>query len=88
MKDEVAIWESRFTCFSFKLFNFVFQYNETKVDDLIDGTISFRQDMHEMRYLDDLLNLLDGELERISRRNWPFVFGHSEHRAEEMNLVI
>ncbi|XP_043271117.1 uncharacterized protein [Venturia canescens] len=64
-----------------------FECNENKVDGLIDAAVTLRQDTNEMRYLDDLLNLLDGELERISRRNWPFVFGH-ENQTGEMNLVV
>lgn len=74
--------------FQLGVFFCLFKCNEDKIDDLTDETVILRREMNEMRYLDDLLNLLDGELERISRRNWPFVFGHSESRADDMNLVV
>lgn len=64
-----------------------FQSDEKKAVDLSSDTRKLVEDIHELRYFDDLLMLLEGELERISSRNWPFVLGHSEPR-EEMNLII
>lgn len=63
------------------------QCDEKKAVDLSSDTTKLIEDIHELRYFDDLLKLLEGELERISNRNWPFVLGHSEPR-EEMNLII
>ncbi|XP_054006352.1 uncharacterized protein LOC128891140 [Hylaeus anthracinus] len=65
-----------------------FQCDERKVTDISSSTNKLRQDIHEMRYLDDLLSLLRGEIERISKRNWPFVIGRTEHDSEEMNLIV
>lgn len=64
-----------------------FQCDEKKAVDLSTDTTKLIEDIHELRYFDDLLKLLEGELERISNRNWPFVLGHSQPR-EEMNLII
>ncbi|XP_029167727.1 LOW QUALITY PROTEIN: uncharacterized protein LOC114938123 [Nylanderia fulva] len=64
-----------------------FQCDEKKAVNLSSDTTKLIEDIHELRYFDDLLKLLEGELERISNRNWPFVLGHSEPH-EEMNLII
>lgn len=64
-----------------------FEYEEEKLLDLSSDATRLRQDIHEVRYIDDLLRLLRGELERISNRNWPFVLGHSEQH-DELNLVV
>lgn len=45
------------------------------------------EDVHDLRYFDDLIKLLGGDLDKISRRNWPFILGHSNPH-EEMNLII
>ncbi|OAD54059.1 hypothetical protein WN48_08392 [Eufriesea mexicana] len=65
-----------------------FQCDEQKMADISSNTRKLREDVHELRYLDDLLNLLRGELERISKRNWPFVIGRTNHHSEEMNLIV
>lgn len=64
-----------------------FQCDEKKAVDLSSDTTKLIEDIHELRYFDDLLKLLEGELERISNRNWPFVLGHSQPH-KEMNLII
>ncbi|XP_015181649.1 PREDICTED: uncharacterized protein LOC107069136 [Polistes dominula] len=64
-----------------------FEYEEEKLLDLSSDVLRLRQDIHEVKCIDDLLRLLRGELERISNRNWPFVIGHTEQQ-EEMNLVV
>ncbi|XP_012147118.1 uncharacterized protein LOC100879350 [Megachile rotundata] len=66
-----------------------FQYDEQKITSISSNANKLRQDVQELRYLDDLLNLLRGELERISRMNWPFIVGRTEeHLSEEMNLIV
>lgn len=71
-----------------KIFHyFINQCDEQRITDILSDTNKLRQDVHELRYLDDLLKLLRGELERISKRNWPFVIGHTNH-SEEMNLIV
>ncbi|XP_071861916.1 uncharacterized protein [Bombus fervidus] len=65
-----------------------FKCDEQKMADISSNTSKLRQDVHDLRYLDDLLNLLRGELERISKRNWPFVIGRIGHHTEEMNLIV
>ncbi|XP_077268449.1 uncharacterized protein LOC143900686 isoform X2 [Temnothorax americanus] len=64
-----------------------FQCDEKKVINLLGDTTRLLEDVHDLRYFDDLVKLLEGELERISRRNWPFILGHSKPH-EEMNLII
>ncbi|RLU21870.1 hypothetical protein DMN91_006247 [Ooceraea biroi] len=64
-----------------------FQCDGKKITDLSSNTTEMLEELHELRYLDDLLELLEGELEQISKRNWPFILGHSNPR-EEMNLII
>ncbi|XP_011869471.1 PREDICTED: uncharacterized protein LOC105562913 [Vollenhovia emeryi] len=64
-----------------------FQCDEKKAINLLDDTTRLLEDVHDLRYFDDLVKLLEGELERISRRNWPFILGHSKPH-EEMNLII
>ncbi|XP_026670638.1 uncharacterized protein LOC108626465 isoform X2 [Ceratina calcarata] len=65
-----------------------FQCDEQRMADISSHTTKLRQDVHELRYLDDLLNLLRGEVERISKRNWPFVVARSDHHPEELNLIV
>ncbi|CAD1480965.1 unnamed protein product, partial [Heterotrigona itama] len=65
-----------------------FQCDEEKMADVLLNTSKLRQEVHDLRYLDDLLNLLRGELERISKRNWPFVIGRTNDHSEEMNLIV
>ncbi|XP_018059261.1 PREDICTED: uncharacterized protein LOC108694347 [Atta colombica] len=64
-----------------------FQCDEKKAINLSSDTTRLLEDVHDLRYFDDLVKLLEGELERISRRNWPFILGHSKPH-EEMNLII
>ncbi|XP_025159627.1 uncharacterized protein LOC105190884 isoform X1 [Harpegnathos saltator] len=64
-----------------------FQRDERKLSDVSGDTTRLRGEIRELRYLDDLLTLIQGELARISRRNWPFVLGNSEPR-EEVNLIV
>ncbi|XP_012251291.2 uncharacterized protein LOC105683332 [Athalia rosae] len=65
-----------------------FQWAEKKTGNLTTATTRLRSEIRDLRYLDDLVNLLRGELENISQRNWPFNLGHVDHRAEEVNLVV
>jgi hypothetical protein len=58
-----------------------------KVTDLSSNTTEMLEELRELRYFDDLLELLEGELEHISKRNWPFILGHSDPQ-KEMNLII
>ncbi|EGI61866.1 PREDICTED: uncharacterized protein LOC105149533 isoform X2 [Acromyrmex echinatior] len=64
-----------------------FQCDEKKAINLSSDTTRLLEDVHDLRYFDDLVKLLEGELETISRRNWPFILGHSKPH-EEMNLII
>ncbi|KYN12299.1 PREDICTED: uncharacterized protein LOC108767513 [Trachymyrmex cornetzi] len=64
-----------------------FQCDEKKAINLSSDTTRLLEDVHDLRYFDDLVKLLEGDLERISRRNWPFILGNSKPH-EEMNLII
>jgi hypothetical protein len=49
------------------------------------------KDVQDTRYLDDLIFLLQGCLDRISLRKWPFVVAHVLGHADcnqELNLVV
>ncbi|XP_033208200.1 uncharacterized protein LOC117167395 isoform X2 [Belonocnema kinseyi] len=65
-----------------------FQIEEWKVQDLLEDTSNFRREMQDLKYLDDLLNLLQGELERITQKSWPFISGHVDPYSEEINLIV
>ncbi|XP_066602018.1 uncharacterized protein [Prorops nasuta] len=65
-----------------------FQSEEEKLANLRLDASRLHEDIHEVRYLDDLLNMLRGELDKISRRNWPFAIGRADYHSEEFNLVI
>nr|XP_033328687.1 uncharacterized protein LOC117221665 isoform X1 [Megalopta genalis] len=65
-----------------------FQCDERKMDDISSSTSKLRQEVCDMRYLDDLLNLLSGKLKRISDRDWPFAVGRFENQTEETNLIV
>ncbi|XP_060822681.1 uncharacterized protein LOC132910744 [Bombus pascuorum] len=65
-----------------------FKCEEQKITDISSKTSKLRQDIHDLRYLDDLLHLLRGELSRISERKWPFVIGRIRSYKEEMNLIV
>jgi len=58
-----------------------------KVTDLSNNTTEVLEELHDLRYFDDLLELLEGELEQISKRNWPFILGHNNLQKEK-NLII
>ncbi|XP_014484229.1 PREDICTED: uncharacterized protein LOC106749371 isoform X2 [Dinoponera quadriceps] len=64
-----------------------FQRDERKIGDVSGNTARLRGEIRELRYLDDLLTLIQGELARISRRSWPFILGNNEPR-EEINLIV
>ncbi|XP_011156605.2 uncharacterized protein LOC105193738 isoform X2 [Solenopsis invicta] len=64
-----------------------FQCDEKKAINLSSDTMRLLEDVHDLRYFDDLIKLLGGDLDKISRRNWPFILGHSNPH-EEMNLII
>ncbi|OXU19716.1 hypothetical protein TSAR_014689 [Trichomalopsis sarcophagae] len=65
-----------------------FTIDEWKVNHLSEDINKLRTEVYELRYLDDLLKLLKGELERIANRNWPFTVGRTKHGTEEINLVV
>ncbi|KAF7992653.1 hypothetical protein HCN44_004997 [Aphidius gifuensis] len=65
-----------------------YQYEDKKMEILEIETSSLRHEVKELKYLDDLVNLLRGELNKISQRNWPFLLGHNDNSNEEINLVV
>ncbi|XP_032674864.1 uncharacterized protein LOC116845833 [Odontomachus brunneus] len=64
-----------------------FQHDESRISDVSDDTAKLRGQIRELRCLDDLLTLIQGELAKMSRRSWPFVLGNSEPR-EQVNLIV
>ncbi|XP_058804323.1 uncharacterized protein LOC131671710 isoform X2 [Phymastichus coffea] len=65
-----------------------FAVDEWKINGLSDDVRKLRNEVCELRYLDDLLKLLRGELDRTSKRNWPFAIGNPKYGREEINLVV
>jgi hypothetical protein len=54
-------------------------------------TRQLAEDVEDTRYLDDLIFLLQGHLDRITLRKWPFVVAHVHGHADckrELNLVV
>ncbi|XP_051174521.1 hybrid signal transduction histidine kinase D-like [Leptopilina boulardi] len=65
-----------------------FQNDEWKINILLEDAINLRREIQELQYLDNLVNLLRGELERISPKTWPFIRNHVDPYSEEINLII
>ncbi|KAJ9584406.1 hypothetical protein L9F63_021258 [Diploptera punctata] len=67
------------------------QMQEDTVTRMTEEARRLVSDLKNLRYLDDLIFLLQGQLDRISLQNWPFLLAHvlpqkdSEH---ELNLVV
>lgn len=65
-----------------------FQNDEWRVNILLEEAINYRRELQELQYLDNLVNLLRGELERISPKTWPFIRNHTDPYSDEINLII
>jgi hypothetical protein len=49
------------------------------------------EDLQDIQYLDDIIFLLQGQLDRISLRKWPFLLAHilpHKDSTQELNLVV
>ena len=69
----------------------VLQLQETVVTHMTEETRNMAEDMQDTRYLDDLIFLLQGQLDSISLRKWPFVVRHVLAHADstrDLNLVV
>ncbi|XP_014210166.1 uncharacterized protein LOC106640598 [Copidosoma floridanum] len=65
-----------------------FAMDECRVNHLSEDIGKLQTEVHELRYLDDLLKLLRGELERVSDQIWPFSVRHAKRGTEEINLIV
>ena len=48
-------------------------------------------DLQNLRYLDDLIFLLQGQFDRITLQNWPFLLAHilpHDGVTDEYNLIV
>jgi hypothetical protein len=67
----------------------VLQSMDSAVNLMIQETRHL-EDLEGVRHLDDLIFLLQGRLDRISLRKWPFLLAHvlPQDSAQELNLVV
>ncbi|XP_023028923.2 uncharacterized protein [Leptinotarsa decemlineata] len=69
-----------------------FQECDVKVNNLLKETNALRNDLRETQYLDDLINLLEGNLEKVASKKLPFrIFQQKNNptvHASELNLII
>ncbi|XP_068083593.1 uncharacterized protein [Anabrus simplex] len=65
-----------------------YQVAEQKVTSLIDQARQVRYNLHDVVYLEDLIFLLEGQLEHISLRCWPFKLARPAHRSRNINLIV
>ncbi|XP_054283325.1 uncharacterized protein LOC129000386 [Macrosteles quadrilineatus] len=66
-----------------------FQELLATTDYLVTQARRLHQDLQDVLYLNDLLWMLRGRLERVSKRRWPFLEGHVPLGVrEEANLVV
>lgn len=68
-----------------------FEFQERDVRHVTTRTRQLTEDVQDTRYLDDLIFLLQGHLDRISLRKWPFVAANILRYADcnrELNLVV
>jgi hypothetical protein len=69
----------------------VFQSKELAVTQLTEEARQLRDDLEDIRYLDDLIFLLQGQLDRITLRKWPFLIAHTlpdKDSTQELNLLV
>ncbi|PNF24051.1 hypothetical protein B7P43_G08369 [Cryptotermes secundus] len=68
-----------------------FQSMESAASLMIQEARQLGEDLRDIRYLDDLIFLLQGQLDRISLRKWPFLLAHTlphKDSTQELNLVV
>lgn len=61
------------------------QNDEIRVLRLINEIHQIDEESGDVVYLEDFIFLLEGQFEKISLRDWPFVI---RHIAGEMNLIV
>lgn len=67
----------------------VFQEEESRVNELIKITTALKEEVREALYLDDILHLLQGDLEKVKLKKLPFKIFYKERNGDpEMNLII
>jgi hypothetical protein len=69
----------------------VLQSKEVAVTQMTEEVRQLADDLDDIRYLDDLIFLLQGQLDRITLRKWPFLVAHvlpHTNSKEELNLLV
>ena len=64
------------------------QQDNWKVDSLFNDTNKLHREVNELKFMDDLLKLLSGKLEKVSMKDWPFVIRNAKSGIEELNLIV
>uniref|UniRef100_A0A1B6D350 Uncharacterized protein n=1 Tax=Clastoptera arizonana TaxID=38151 RepID=A0A1B6D350_9HEMI len=59
---------------------------ESHTDILLLETKQLREELQDLCYLDDLIHLMNGQLDRITIKQWPFSIAHDN--KSELNLII
>ncbi|PSN42794.1 hypothetical protein C0J52_20535 [Blattella germanica] len=68
-----------------------FQMQENAVSRMTEAARRLVSDLQNIRYLDDLIYLLQGQLDRITLRKWPFILAHvlpQSDSTQEFNLIV
>ncbi|XP_018915128.2 uncharacterized protein [Bemisia tabaci] len=68
-----------------------FQLIEKNVESLMEDMKSLHQDLKDLRFANDLLYLLKGDLDHVSLKRWPFMIlneNFCENPQQEFNLII
>ncbi|CAG9862738.1 unnamed protein product [Phyllotreta striolata] len=66
-----------------------FQEDENKVNDLLKQACALKNDLRETLYLNDIINLLEGHVEKVKLKKLPFrIFNERMVENSELNLII
>lgn len=69
------------------MINYCFQDLLANTDLLVTQARQLQQDIQDVLYLNDLLCMLQGRLEDVTPRRWPFLIAQ-DNVLDKVNLVI
>ncbi|KAJ8982016.1 hypothetical protein NQ317_007724 [Molorchus minor] len=61
---------------------------EHKVNELIKTAAAVGKELKETQYLDDILHLLNGEIEKVKYKKLPFRLFHKSEEDFDLNLIV
>lgn len=66
-----------------------FKVDTDKVKQVLDEAINFEKNLKETIYLDNLLHLLDGQIDKVKLKSSPFkILIDPQHDSAELNLIV